>query len=578
MAVVATAGHVDHGKSTLVRALTGIEPDRWEEERRRGMTLDLGFAWTTLPSGRDLAFVDVPGHERFVPTMLAGAGPVPAVVLVVAADEGWMPQSAEHLAALDALGVRHGVLVVTRSDLADPARAVAEATAALEHTSLRGIPAVAVSAISGSGLTELRQALDDLVDELPEPLQDAPVRFWVDRAFTIRGAGTVVTGTLGAGTVRVGDEFDVAPSGRRVVVRGVQASGRDLEVAHPVSRVALNLRGVAPDDVARGQSLVTPGAWTPSGELDVRLDRAVPRLPAEATWHVGSAAVPARLRPLGDDLVRVTLDRSLPWHVGDLALLRDPGAHEILAGVTVLDPSPPSLRVRGAARRRAAELAATVGADRVDELRRRGLVRTGVLRALGVVTGPADEIAPGWQASEEFVADVRMRIAAIVSAADPVAGGVPTEEVRERTGLPDAALLRALVVPPFETVDGRVRRVGTSVPPAVAAAVTRVLDPARPFAAPEAAALVAAGLGPRELAAAVRAGLLDKVADGVYLGAGVASTATDVVARLPQPFSAAEAKAAWGTTRRVAMPLLETLAARGVTVRTDDGRHRLRSP
>ena len=267
MAVVATAGHVDHGKSTLVRALTGIEPDRWEEERRRGMTLDLGFAWTTLPSGRDVAFVDVPGHERFVPTMLAGVGPVPAVVFVVAADEGWRQQSTEHLAALDAFGVRHGLLVVTRADLADPGVTIAAAAAAMAGTSLAGVPAVAVSAVTGEGLDDVRAGLDGLIGGLPEPLLDAPVRFWVDRAFTVRGAGTVVTGTLGAGTVRVGDEFEVAPSGRRVVVRGVQSSGRDLASAEPVSRVALNLRGVGPDDVGRGHALVTPARVDVVGDL-----------------------------------------------------------------------------------------------------------------------------------------------------------------------------------------------------------------------------------------------------------------------------------------------------------------------
>ncbi|MHA3701215.1 selenocysteine-specific translation elongation factor, partial [Jatrophihabitans sp. YIM 134969] len=347
MAVVATAGHVDHGKSTLVRALTGIEPDRWAEERRRGMTLDLGFAWTTLPSGVELAFVDVPGHERFVPTMLAGVGPVPAVVLVVAADEGWKPQSAEHLEALDALGVSHGLLVVTRSDLADPAAATRQAAEALEGTSLAGIPALAVSAATGAGMDVLPRALDDLVGRLPRPLLDAPVRFWVDRAFSIRGAGTVVTGTLGAGTVRVGDEFEIAPGGGRVTVRGVQTAGRDLAEAVPVSRVALNLRGVSPGDVARGHALLTPGAWASSAVVDVRLDGPPPR---EATLHVGSAAVPARIRPLGEDLVRVTTTHPLPWHVGDRALLRDPGAHTVAGGLTVLDPSPPALRRRGAAR------------------------------------------------------------------------------------------------------------------------------------------------------------------------------------------------------------------------------------
>src|SRR4051794_38306638 len=204
MHVVATAGHVDHGKSTLVRALTGMEPDRWAEERRRGMTIDLGFAWTTLASGATLAFVDVPGHERFVPTMLAGVGPVPAAMIVVAADEGWMPQSAEHLAALDALGVRHGLLVVSRADLADPRPVLRRAAEEIAGTSLGAVEAVAVSAVTGVGLDELRGALGRLVGGLPAPA-GGPVRLWIDRAFTIKGAGTVVTGTLGAGELRTGD-------------------------------------------------------------------------------------------------------------------------------------------------------------------------------------------------------------------------------------------------------------------------------------------------------------------------------------------------------------------------------------
>ena len=186
MHVVATAGHVDHGKSTLVRALTGMEPDRWAEERRRGMTIDLGFAWTTLESGRTVAFVDVPGHERFVGTMLAGVGPVPAVVLVVAADEGWMPQSTEHVDALSALGVREGLLVITRSDLMAPELALADAGEHLAGTPLAGVPAVTVAATTGAGLPALRTALDALVARLPAPDGAADVRLWVDRAFTIR--------------------------------------------------------------------------------------------------------------------------------------------------------------------------------------------------------------------------------------------------------------------------------------------------------------------------------------------------------------------------------------------------------
>ena len=189
MQVIATAGHVDHGKSTLVRALTGMEPDRWAEERRRGLTIDLGFAWLTLPSGDQMAFVDVPGHERFVPNMLAGVGPVPAVLLTVAADGGWMPQSAEHLAALDALGISHGVLAVTRSDLADPGPARREALARISATSLGQVEAVAVSAVTGEGLPELLDALGRLAASLPGLTRPRPSGSgWIVRSAS-RAAG-----------------------------------------------------------------------------------------------------------------------------------------------------------------------------------------------------------------------------------------------------------------------------------------------------------------------------------------------------------------------------------------------------
>ena len=233
--VVATAGHVDHGKSALVRALTGMEPDRWAEEQRRGLTIDLGFAWTRIGSAT-LAFVDVPGHERFVPNMLAGVGPVPAVMFVVAADGGWMPQSAEHLAAIDALGVRHGLLAVTRSDLADPGPATAQALERIAASSLGVVAAVPVSAVTGAGLDALRAALASLAARLPSPSPAAPVRLWVDRSFSIKGSGTVVTGTLPAGTVRTGQELLLTPSRQPVRVRAVESLGApaDTVTAVPV--------------------------------------------------------------------------------------------------------------------------------------------------------------------------------------------------------------------------------------------------------------------------------------------------------------------------------------------------------
>ena len=252
MHVVATAGHVDHGKSTLVRALTGMEPDRWAEEKRRGMTIDLGFAWTTLPSGAELAFVDVPGHERFLPNMLAGVGPAPALMFVVAADEGWQAQSDEHLRIADAFGVRHAVVAVTKADRAGAAVVVDDVRRRFAGTALSDTPTVAVSASTGAGIDELRDALDAMVRSLPTPDIDAPVRMWVDRSFTIRGAGTVVTGTLPAGSLHDGLELELAPTGRKVVVRGLESLKRQEDKVVGVARVAVNLRGVDRDEVHRG--------------------------------------------------------------------------------------------------------------------------------------------------------------------------------------------------------------------------------------------------------------------------------------------------------------------------------------
>ena len=212
MYVVATAGHVDHGKSTLVRALTEMDPDRWEEEKRRGLTIDLGFAWTTLPSGADVAFVDVPGHEKFLGNMLAGVGPAPVVLFVVAADEGWQAQSTDHRDALRALGVKHGIIALTRSDRATVDR-TAEIRTQLAGTPLADAPIIPVSAPTGDGIAALRQALDEVLADVPAPDAQAPVRLWVDRAFSVKGAGTVVTGTLAAGTLRVGDSLKVAAAG-----------------------------------------------------------------------------------------------------------------------------------------------------------------------------------------------------------------------------------------------------------------------------------------------------------------------------------------------------------------------------
>jgi selenocysteine-specific elongation factor len=582
--VVATAGHVDHGKSTLVRALTGMEPDRLAEERRRGLTLDLGFAWTTLPSGERLAFVDVPGHGRFVTTMLAGVGPVPAVMFVVAADEGWMPQSAEHLAAVDALGVSHGLLVVTRADLADPAAALAQARAEIGRTSLGTVEAVAVSGHTGDGLDRLVTALDALVAGLPAPPDSAPVRLWLDRSFTIRGSGTIVTGTLPAGRVRLGDTLELAPAGQRVRVRAVESLKESAPEVTGVARVALNVRGVERAEMVRGMALIAPDSWTLAGTIDVRL-RGTPAgdLPSELTFHIGSAAVPARVRPLGGQIARLSLGTPLPLHTGDRALLRDPGRHLIPAGVTVLDVRPPALRRRGAAAARAQQLAGWPDQpDAAALLRQHGLLRAAELRAMGVAA-TGTPVTGDWLADPDRWAALGRRLAEVVeqhATANPLDPGLPLEAARGAVGLPDRRLVEALVAAPLRFTEGRVfgaRRAG-DLPPAVAAAVEKLRAElaAAPYHAPDGARLAALGLGPKALAAAVKAGALLRIADGVVLLPGADADAAATLAALPQPFTASDARQALDTTRRVAIPLLEHLDRLGYTERVDDTRRRTR--
>jgi selenocysteine-specific elongation factor len=574
MHVLATAGHVDHGKSTLVRALTGMEPDRWAEERRRGMTIDLGFAWTTLPSGATVAFVDVPGHERFVPNMLAGVGPVPAALIVVAADEGWMPQSAEHLAALEALDVRHALLVVTRSDLADPAAATAEAAARIATTSLGPIRSVAVSGTTGAGFDDLRTELDRMLAGLPPADREKPVRLWLDRAFTVKGAGTVVTGTLGAGRLRVGDELRLGD--RTVRVRGLQSMGTVHDEVVAVARVAVNLRGVDRDTVSRGDALLTPGQFKATGLIDVRVHGdPVADLPATVTLHTGSAAVPVRVRPLGPDTARLRLGRPLPLRIGDRALLRDPGRHHVAGGVTVLDVVPPGLSRRGAAAARAAELATMDGvADLTGEVTRRRLIRSADLAAMGVaLTEPPT--AADWYAAPAYWAAQVERAAAEVTAYvrdHPLEPGMPLDALRHRLDLPDRALVAALIRAPLTVVDGRVRTSGNRAPDELIAAVDKAFDGRSPFAAPEAHDLAALGLGPRQVAAAVRLGLLLQLAPQVVLRPDAGPAAKDVLSKLEQPFTLSEARQALNTTRRVVVPLLELLDKNGVTQRQADDR------
>jgi selenocysteine-specific elongation factor len=430
-------------------------------------------------------------------------------------------------------------------------------------------------------MPELTAALEALLAGLPSPDRTAPVRLWIDRAFTIRGAGTVVTGTLAAGAVAAGDRLQLGD--REVVVRGVQSLGAPVERAEATARVALNLRGVAVEDLSRGDALLTPRAFRRTDVVDVTL-MAEPdeRLPAEPVVHVGSATVGARLRPLDGAVVRLRLATALPLRVGDRLLLRDPGARRVL-GADVRDVDPPELRRRGAARERAAELAAqpTATAGAAADLARRRVVRADDFVAMGWPVPEGATVHGPWLMAAGLADDLAARLPRAVAAyrtAHPLEPGPPAEVVRRVMDLPHAELLSAVVRPPLVLREGRVVDGAAELPPAVQRAVdairARLADD--PFAAPEAPDLVAAALGPKELAAAVRSGRLVRIADGVYLAPGVADAARARLVTIPQPFTLSQARQAWGTSRRVAVPLMEWLDAQGVTVRLPDNTRRLR--
>ncbi|MPZ68212.1 MAG: selenocysteine-specific translation elongation factor [Actinobacteria bacterium] len=362
MSVIGTAGHVDHGKSTLVERLTGINPDRFEEEKRRGLTIDLGFAWLTLPSGRDVGIIDVPGHERFIQNMLAGAGGVSACLFVVAANEGWMPQSAEHLSAIHLLGVTSCVVALTKADLVGGSEldnALAEITERFAGTNLEGAEVVPCSALTGAGLDDLVGALDRALDAAPEPPSDGRARMWVDRSFSIQGAGSVVTGTLAQGTLKVGDQISMISDRAEMParVRGLQSHKQEVAEIGPGNRTAVNLAGIDRDDIRRGDALCTRGRWATTTLVNVVanvLDASLSPRPYDLgqkgshLMYVGSAETSVQIKLLDADTLgpgesaaaQIRLTRSLPLQRGDRFVLRDAGRNVTFGGGVVVDPFP----------------------------------------------------------------------------------------------------------------------------------------------------------------------------------------------------------------------------------------------
>lgn len=357
MRVIATAGHVDHGKSALVEALTGINPDRLKEEQERQMTIDLGFAWLTLPDGESVGVVDVPGHRDFIENMLAGMGGIDATLFVVAADEGVMPQTREHLAILDLLETPRGVVAITKTDLVhDPEwleLVMADVLETLDGTVLEDAPLITVSAYTGEGVEEVLEALQSVLEQTePKPDRGQP-RLWVDRVFTISGFGTVVTGTLIDGALQAKQEVEILPQGLRARIRGLQTHKQKIERAVPTSRVAINLAGVSKEDLDRGSLVTIPNWLSPTTLVDVQLKHLThARRPLKHNTRlklfVGSAEVMARVRLLGQKSlppgesgwVQLDLEAPLPLMRGDRFIVRRPSPPTTLGGGIVIDPHP----------------------------------------------------------------------------------------------------------------------------------------------------------------------------------------------------------------------------------------------
>jgi selenocysteine-specific elongation factor len=568
MRVVATAGHVDHGKSTLVRALTGIDPDRWAEEKARGLTIDLGFASVTLPSGQSVGFVDVPGHARFVKNMLAGVGAVDACLFVVAATEGWKPQSEEHLRILELLGISRGLVALTKVGLVDEDwQEIVKLTLEdhLAGTFLEDAPLVSVDVPGGVGLEELRAGLELLVAATPGAVDRGRPRMWIDRSFPMRGAGTVITGTLVDGSISVGDELEVQPGNHPVRVRGLQSHYQSLSRAEPGRRLAVNLTGISHHQATRGQALVRARQWHMTTVFDADLSvlasigRALSRRGAYVA-HIGSGEFPTRVQLIGGIAgiepgqqapVRVRLSGStgIPLLPGDRFVLRESGRSETVGGGEILDVEP----VLSARRSNP-----SLSVSRV--VRERGWVDAAELTRL---TGEAERpTVEHWVVDPDLLVSIRGEIVEACGVAGSRGVDLARFDARHRAvlglGISGITIQGDRVLAESEAKDD-LSEVAKQVLAQLEA--SRWSPPA--FQVSDRGAL-------RELerrGAAVEVGEVWFAHSAVEAAIGVVA---GLLGRSPEGFTVAEVRDALGITRKHAVPLLGHLDSIGVTRRRGD--------
>ena len=563
MRVIATAGHVDHGKSTLVTALTGTNPDRWAEERRRGLTIDLGFAHLTTPGGESISFIDVPGHVRFLGNMLAGVGGINGCLFVVDAREGWMPQTEEHLRILHLTGAPAGVVALTKADLCDDddlALAALDVTERVRGTFLAEAAIVPVSATTGVGMPQLVTALENLAKMAPASPDNHRPRLFVDRVFAAKGSGTVVTGTLCEGTLAVGDHVEVGPARVPCRIRGVQTLGRAVERIGPGNRVALNLVGIDHHEVVRGHCVVVPGTWFHTSRVDARL-RVLSSLTHKVsrrgayTVHIGSDEIPARLRVIGPESldpgdvapVRLHLARPIPLLPGDRFVLRESGRGETIGGGEILDVDPVLPASRATPDDDWRRVVAERGVTTVDEL--------------ALLTGHRATATVGrWVVDDARLAARRADVERRVESAGDE--GVDASAFDEF----DRALVDGIEA--LTVVDGRVRRPGVLDPllshPVIDLLRVGGCAPGAPT-----------GIDNGSLRRLVKMGILFE-RDGEWFHVDAIDTAHAVARALltehPTGFTLSQFRDALGITRKHAVPLATELDARGITRRRDDVR------
>ena len=618
MYVIGTAGHVDHGKSTLVKALTGIDPDRFPEEKAREMTIDLGFAWMALPSGREVSIVDVPGHERFIKNMLAGVGAIDLALLIVAADESVMPQTREHLAILDILQITRGLVVVTKTDLVDEELVElvkAEVEDTLQGTSFEGCPMVGVSAYTGDGLEELKATMDSILDETDARQDLGRPRLPIDRCFTISGFGTVVTGTLIDGTLTVGQEIELAGSGQRARVRGLQSHKTKVDATDPGVRLAVNLSGLSKGEVERGEILTIPGWLKPTYRLDARL-RMVKNAPNPlkhnqgVTFHLFTSEASARVRLLDADRltagqegwVQLLLADPLPVVKGDFFVIRS--SEDTLGGGQIVDPNPRrrSRRFDDDVIDRLMTLDQGTGGDIIisvaeqwgpcdmttlsqrtnlsqEEVTERvsQLTGEGHLVSLGEFGGDADTVvysAQGWGILKSKVASALQ----LYHTQYPLRHGVPAQEIRSRLNLSQPVYQRALarLVEEQIVVDERqslrLPDHEITLTPKMEEEASAYLNSLQkdPYSPPS-----DQRVSPELLGVLIDQGKVVRVTDGVIFDASAYREMTErIVQHLKDQgnITVAEARTMFNTSRKYILPLLEHMDQQQITRRTGDER------